>query len=106
MLVSFICRDKNNQHSQQQRQQKLTAHLKWVEQHMDIIRVAGPLLHNDSQDYQGSFYILEADSLDSAWQVFISDPYYQAQIWQSVTHQEYKAYAGTWVGGKNWPGSS
>lgn len=83
----------------------LSAHLSWVEDNMETIRVAGPLINNETGEHEGSMYVVEADSKRAAERFLASDPYYQAEIWQQVTYTEFKAFAGTWVGGKNWPGS-
>jgi len=102
MLVSFRCLDGEN--TQNKRMQALQAHLSWVEQNMNNIKVAGPLLGED-QSHIGSMYILLANSIDAAKQIFKTDPYYTAGIWQQIDITEFKDYAGTWVGGKNWPGA-
>lgn len=102
MLVSFYCYDKKPD-SQKLRDRYLSAHLSWVEDNLALIRVAGPLRENGQ--IVGSLYVLEAVDLDNAHKRLKTDPYYQADIWQTVEINEFNAYAGTWVGGKNWPGS-
>ncbi|WP_166425593.1 YciI family protein [Paraglaciecola sp. 20A4] len=100
MLVHFNCLDKDPS-MQVKRMQYLPAHLAWVEEKMVHIRVAGPL--KISGEIMGSLYIIEADSTDQAKDILFSDPYYHAGIWASIDVQEFNAYAGSWVGGKNWP---
>lgn len=104
MLVMFHCFDKDNQ--QAMRINTLQSHLLWVEQNMRSIKVAGPLLTEDSNTIIGSLYILEADNIEKANNILKEDPYYKTGIWQQITKTEFKSYAGTWVGGKNWPGAS
>lgn len=101
MLVMFHCFDNKNQ--QKTRMDNLQAHLSWVEENMNSIKVAGPLLQESTNDILGSLYILEATNLYTARQLLEHDPYYKADIWQRITTTEFKDYAGTWVGGKNWP---
>ncbi|XQW83563.1 YciI family protein [Thalassotalea piscium] len=104
MLVMFHCYDKNNQ--QAKRNDALVPHLAWVEINMESIKVAGPLLQEETKNIIGSLYIIEADNIDNAKQIFQDDPYFKADIWQQIVTTEFKDYAGTWVGGKNWPTSS
>jgi uncharacterized protein YciI len=73
---------------------------------MDNIKVAGPLIGKTDKAHVGSMYILEANSVEEATNILRSDPYYDAAIWQSIDITEFKDYAGTWVGGKNWPGAN
>ncbi|MDO6560467.1 YciI family protein [Paraglaciecola chathamensis] len=100
MLVQFHCVDKTPS-QQDKRLENLGAHLAWVESNMAQICVAGPL----KQDEQivGSLYILDASTVQQAKTLLFSDPYYLADIWASIKIQTFNAYAGTWVGGKNWP---
>lgn len=100
MLVQFNCLDKTPS-MQTKRTQQLSAHLAWVEEHMANIRVAGPL--KDDSLIIGSLYVLEADTIEQAEQILHRDPYYLADIWANVKIHEFNAYAGSWVGGKNWP---
>jgi uncharacterized protein YciI len=101
MLVLFNCLDNDNQ--QQRRLNSLKAHLDWVEHNMGSIKVAGPQLSEQTNTIVGSMYILEAESIEQAFQLLKSDPYHKADIWQKILITEFKDYAGTWVGGKNWP---
>ncbi|WP_077343524.1 YciI family protein [Pseudocolwellia agarivorans] len=101
MLVMFNCMDKENQ--QNKRFECLKDHLLWVENNMSAIKVAGPQLHPHSDRIIGSFYIIEANTIEDAHMLFQTDPYYMAGIWKVVSTAEFKGYAGTWVGGKNWP---
>lgn len=100
MLVQFNCLDKQPA-MQEARMQHLAAHLAWVEANMVHIRVAGPL--KDQAKIIGSLYVLEAEDMKQATAILHSDPYYLAHIWASVDKFEFNAYAGSWVGGKNWP---
>lgn len=103
MLVSFHCYDKKPSR-QAERDHYLGEHLRWVEDNLDIIKVAGPLRQDGH--IVGSFYVLESADESQARQLLQADPYSQAEIWQTVEVNEFNAYAGTWVGGKNWPGSN
>tara|TARA_R110002167_G_scaffold349844_1_gene561830 strand:+ start:45983 stop:46300 length:318 start_codon:yes stop_codon:yes gene_type:complete len=100
MLVQFNCRDKSPS-TQETRMIHLSEHLAWVENNMAHIRVAGPL--KEDANIIGSLYIFEADDIEMAKTILHGDPYYQAQIWGAIDEFEFNAYAGSWVGGKNWP---
>lgn len=99
MLTLFVCHDSEN--SGQLRQQLLHQHLAWVKDNMSAIKVAGPQLDNNK--LTGSLYIIEADSQQQAKTILSGDPYYQVDVWQRIDITEFKAYAGDWVGGENWP---
>ncbi|NMP30134.1 YciI family protein [Thalassotalea sp. M1531] len=104
MLFHFYCID-NPEKAHQFRLKKLQQHLDWVVQNMQSIKVAGPIKDSKSQNIIGSVYVVEADSAKQALAVLSEDPYHQAGIWQSISQQVFNDYAGTWVGGKNWPGT-
>jgi len=100
MLVSFYCSDKDGD-TQAIRQAQLAAHLEWVAKNMHAIKVAGPLKNESA--IVGSLYIIEAEDQHAATQILASDPYYLAEIWHDISTEEFNAYAGNWVGGRNWP---
>ena len=102
MLVCFQCFD-NPVDAQQKRLDALQAHLEWVSKNMSRIKVAGPLRQDGDDKYCGSMFIVEGDSEQDALSFLQSDPYFQAGIYQRVEPMEFKGYAGTWVGGENWP---
>jgi uncharacterized protein YciI len=104
MLTMFHCFDADN--TQQKRMSFLSAHLKWVEMNMIRIKVAGPSINESTQEIEGSLYIVEANSIADAEKLLQQDPYYKADIWQKIIKKEFKDYAGTWVGGKNWPNAN
>lgn len=103
MLVEFHCLDKAPS-MQRIRLTLLQEHLSWVEQHMPCISVAGPLKRDNN--IIGSLYVIDANSQEEAQQILFSDPYYLADIWKTIEINEFNAYAGKWVGGKNWPKTS
>lgn len=102
MLVEFHCLDKKPS-MQDVRLTLLKEHLIWVENNMSSIYVAGPLKQDNT--IIGSLYIIEADSVEQAKEILFSDPYYHGAIWEKIEINEFNAYAGKWVGGKNWPTS-
>ena len=103
MLFCIHCHDKGNQ--EKRRLAFLNEHLSWVSHHLEVIEVAGPL-RDPKGAITGSLYILEAENKSLAMQLIQSDPYHQADIWHHISCDEFSAYAGEWVGGKNWPGST
>ena len=59
------------------------AHLEWIAQHRDMIRIAGPLL-DEAGEMIGSLFILEAESLVQAKTVVAADPFAQAGVFETV----------------------
>lgn len=102
MLIMFRCTDKPGS-TKAKRDEYLVAHLQWVEANMQNIKVAGPL--REHEHIIGSLYILEAETQHEGLALMKSDPYFKADIWQPLEIAEFNDYAGTWVGGKNWPGA-
>lgn len=102
MLLHIHCTD-HPERAPHLRLALLQPHLQWVKENMANIRVAGPLLNEDNGEISGSMYVMQAASVDEALTLFSEDPYHQADIWQHVSYAQFKDYAGTWVGGENWP---
>ncbi len=78
------------------RQQHLMAHLAHVEAHMARYRIAGPLAPS------GSLLVIEAADAGDARAFIMADPYGAAGVWAEVIIEEFRAAAGTWVGGATW----
>jgi uncharacterized protein len=78
------------------RQQHLAAHLAHVEAQMARYRIAGPLVPS------GSLLVIDAADADDARAFIMADPYGEAGVWAEVIIEEFRAAAGTWVGGATW----
>jgi uncharacterized protein len=77
------------------------AHFAYVETILDRIAVAGPL-RTESGGFAGSVLIYHAANEAEARALLEADPYWAADIWESVTIEPFMAAVGTWVGGKRW----
>ncbi len=88
--------------SQTIRREKLAEHLAFVEASMARIRVAGPQSSSGAAPYDGSLYVIEAETMDDARAFLAADPYFGAGVWASHDIRALQAVAGTWVGGRAW----
>ena len=98
-LYSIVCRDKPD--ALPIRKEKLREHLAHIENVMDRIAVAGPL-YDENEKFVGSLLVVKAASAADAQAFLAQDPYYQADIWESVAIHHLSSVAGEWVGGKSW----
>jgi uncharacterized protein YciI len=60
------------------------AHLAYLADNADAIKIAGPYLDEVSGEPRGSMLIIEADSLDAAKALLAKDPYAIAGLFGSV----------------------
>ena len=77
------------------------AHLQHVEAHLDRYWVAGPLRDTQGETV-GSMLIVKAESATEARLFLEQDPYYAANLWQSIEIHDFLPAAGEWIGGKIW----
>jgi len=92
------CRDVPG--SAPKRAQFAAAHLAHVEANVDRYMVAGPL--KDGEVTVGSLLVVQADSVEDARNFLSADPYFAADIWESIDVESFMAVAGDWVGGIAW----
>jgi len=83
------------------RQERLSEHLAYIEQHADRVLSAGPL-KNENGVMVGSLFIYDTEEAAEAWRLLNQDPYASANIWRSCTMLKFQAAAGTWCGGLSW----
>jgi hypothetical protein len=69
------------------------AHLAYVRERLDQVKLAGPLL-NDAGEMAGSHFILEMDDLDAARAFNAQDPYTLADLWRRVEVYPFRATIG------------
>jgi uncharacterized protein len=96
-----LCRDKPGEVAQQACQTHALAHLGYIETILDKLLVAGPLKGADG-DSVGSLLIYRVETAEAARALIEGDPYFAADIWESVEVTPFMAAAGDWVGGKTW----
>jgi uncharacterized protein YciI len=82
MLVAIMCLDKPNHLDL--RMATRPAHLEWLKANMPTGEYVGPLLGDDGEGFQGSLYILEFESVAAARGWIKDEPYYKANLFESV----------------------
>ncbi len=92
------CRDMPG--SAPRRAEHAAAHLAHVEENVGRYMVAGPLKDGDLT--VGSLLVVKATSVEDARNFLASDPYFGADIWESIEVECLMAVAGDWVGGIAW----
>ncbi len=96
---SIYCRDKKG--TAQTRREVAPKHLSHVEKYIDRYLVAGPMRDIEGETV-GSLLIVTAEHEDDARQFLEQDPYFAADIWESIEIHNFMAAAGEWIGGKIW----
>lgn len=95
-----LCKDKPGDAPGKIRQEKMADHLAHVEKTVDSLLLAGPMFDGDT--VIGSMLIFKADSPEQALEMAKQDPYYHADIWESMEVSRFVGAAGDFVGGKTW----
>ena len=75
------------------------AHLAYIAQHGDKVRLGGPFLGEDGQ-MAGSMILLEADSLEAAQTFHAFDPYALAGLFETSQVRPWRLTTGSGVPGK------
>lgn len=75
------------------------AHLNYLKDAGDRLKLAGPIAadHEEAAVPEGSLLIIDADSLTAAKLFAQSDPYYKADIVETLKIKAFKAVIGDWV---------
>jgi len=100
LFVMVTCLDKAGEGAADERQKYLMDHFKYIETIMDRILVAGPIFADDKQTIIGSVLIYKTEDKAVAREMLESDPYFSADIWDSVVYQTFRGALGDAVGGK------
>jgi len=69
------------------------AHLAYMGDKRDMVKLAGPLL-DDKGDMAGSLLIVEADDLAGATALSAGDPYTKAGLWDRVEIKAFRVSVG------------
>lgn len=88
MQFVMICEDKPD--SLALRLSTREAHLAYIGEHMEMIKLAGPMLSDDGEQMIGSVFILEADSRAAVEALTASDPYTNAGLFGNVTIKPFR----------------
>ena len=84
------------------REKHLFGHLDHIEAHNDHYRIAGPFRDDVTGDILGSFFLVNADNKDAAWDIMRGDPYISSEMYASITCQHFMPACGEWIGGVIW----
>lgn len=90
-LFALVCHDKPG--ALQTRLGAREAHLAYVGDRLDVVKLAGPML-DDAGDMAGSLFILDLPDLAAARAFNAADPYTQADLWARVELNPFKATIG------------
>lgn len=82
------------------RSKHLFGHLDHIEANNDKYRLAGPMKANN--EFVGSFFLVEADSEEEAWDIMRGDPYISSDMYESVTVNPFIPACGKLLGGVTW----
>ena len=82
MLFAVIFNDKPG-HGKL-RAEQLTAHIRWVDQHKDMVLVAGSLREEPNDAPRGGLWVVEANSKESVLELMKTDPFYSCGLRQGV----------------------
>ena len=96
----FICMDGPD--TAPLREKNLFGHLDHIEAHNDFYRVAGPMRSGNGSDIIGSFFIVDADSEEAAWDKMRGDPYISSNMFATITVHHFTPACGEWLGGVIW----
>lgn len=69
-------------------------HLEWIKNHLDKVKLAGPMLTENGEGMIGSILIIEAESKDELQSFLDEDPYARAHLFQSVVITPFKWVIG------------
>ena len=83
------------------RQERLAAHLAYVETVADRLLVGGPFKRADGA-FAGSLLVMDVGTEAEARAILEADPYFQAGVWADVRIEPFRPVIGTWIGGKVW----
>ena len=102
LMVAAVCIDKPGETAEQERLTHMKGHLDYFESILDQVAVAGPIFGEDGKTPIGSMLVYKTDDREKARALLAGDPYYNADIWESVDLHLFRAAGGDLVGGKAW----
>ena len=88
MLFCVICMDKPN--SLPLRQATRPAHIEYVSQSPNTVKLGGPLMDEDGTSMIGTMLIIEAENRADAEAFVANDPYNLAGLFETVTVRPFK----------------
>lgn len=101
MRFAYFCFDRGDQMAA--RNERLMAHLHYMEQIADQIMIAGPIPGPaGGPRFAGSVIIYNVGSREEADALFNNDPYASANLWERVEVVPFSEALGTAIGGLTW----
>ena len=88
MLYVLFCEDKPD--SEELRLANRASHLDYVGTKTEMIKLAGPMLSDDSQHMVGSLFLVEAESIEAVQDLNSQDPYTLAGLFGNVAIHPFK----------------
>lgn len=82
MLFHVFAQDKSD--ALQLRMENREAHLAWVRQHLDVVKMAGPILSEPDNSLMGSVLVIEAGDRATLEAFLAEDPYAKAGLFERV----------------------
>ena len=82
MLFAVLFTDKPGQGHL--RAENLAAHIAWVDQHKEVVLVAGSLREEPQDTPRGGLWVVEAESKASLLEMMKSDPFYTCGLRQTI----------------------
>jgi hypothetical protein len=90
-LFALVCHDKPQ--ALQTRLGAREAHLAYVGERLDVVKLAGPML-DDAGEMAGSLFILDLPDRAAAEAFNAADPYTKAGLWARIDLKPFKATIG------------
>lgn len=84
------------------RDSHLAGHLSHVENHWQSYIAAGPLRQPGETTLCGSFFLVQADTLEDAEAIMAGDPYIASELYAEVEYLAFTPAIGQFLGGKIW----
>lgn len=84
------------------RNKHLFGHLDYIEANNEKYRVAGPMRRTADGEIFGSFFLVEADSEEEAWEFMRGDPYISSGMYETITVNHFMPACGDLLGGVIW----
>lgn len=96
----FICLD--GPKTKPLRSKHLFGHLEHIEANNEKYRVAGPMNRKNGGEAFGSFFLVEADTEEAAWDIMRGDPYIASDMYEAVIVNHFVPACGALLGGIIW----
>ena len=83
MIWVILCKDKPNYFKK--RMEVIDEHRKYLSTNPIKTLISGPLINEEGDIMNGSFFMVEADNIEEIKKFQFNDPIYKAGIWDKIT---------------------